>query len=432
MTRYFFVFIILFNLIDTQIASGKGKDRQASEAEYLEAQIGVYQGEEAPPEDESFVRNYEHSDYEFDHSPSSKGKLLINDSFPAYRQFRGSCVGHAVSTAFSFEIAKLTHDVDFSNYKSSMVSNLSNPYWLWDKQIIGDGEKGANCWKALQILAYHGCPTIKALATPKSRDDSVLTWRPAYNARPRRVNENVVRDSAKYRLKKFGRLSTLSEIKSAIDDEHPVIMGIRCFRHFQFHLRHNGRTIWDRSHRLEDEESAPARENGGTNHAVLCIGYDDVNECLVFLNSWGSAWGDSGRFRVSYNLFEPESSPTFVAKKEDPLYFAGYGYIITEAEVFNFSSSIGESEIDFVPGKIDGGRQFFSVGVSSLPEGSKAFLFLDYSSFSTRGEPIELGNEPQEFSTVADMFIRIECVGKSGERSQHVRFADNRRSNRVK
>ncbi len=35
-------------------------------------------------------------------------------------------------------------------------------------------------------------------------------------------------------------------------------------------------------------------------HAVLIVGYDDVNECFIVKNSWGTGWGESGFFRIDY------------------------------------------------------------------------------------------------------------------------------------
>ena len=36
-------------------------------------------------------------------------------------------------------------------------------------------------------------------------------------------------------------------------------------------------------------------------HAVLVVGYDDVNQCFIVKNSWGTGWGDAGFFRIAYS-----------------------------------------------------------------------------------------------------------------------------------
>jgi C1A family cysteine protease len=42
----------------------------------------------------------------------------------------------------------------------------------------------------------------------------------------------------------------------------------------------------------------PGTRMGG--HAILLIGYDDVNSAFIVKNSWGSGWGESGFFRIAY------------------------------------------------------------------------------------------------------------------------------------
>lgn len=43
------------------------------------------------------------------------------------------------------------------------------------------------------------------------------------------------------------------------------------------------------------------REGG---HEYVGLGVDYEGRFLTFLNSWGSSWGDSGRFRVSFDVFK--------------------------------------------------------------------------------------------------------------------------------
>ncbi len=36
-------------------------------------------------------------------------------------------------------------------------------------------------------------------------------------------------------------------------------------------------------------------------HSVLVIGFDDVNQCFIVKNSWGTNWGEAGYFRIAYS-----------------------------------------------------------------------------------------------------------------------------------
>ncbi|MFA5110080.1 MAG: C1 family peptidase [Desulfobaccales bacterium] len=36
-------------------------------------------------------------------------------------------------------------------------------------------------------------------------------------------------------------------------------------------------------------------------HAVLIVGYDDIDQCFVVKNSWGTGWGEGGFFKIAYS-----------------------------------------------------------------------------------------------------------------------------------
>jgi C1A family cysteine protease len=36
-------------------------------------------------------------------------------------------------------------------------------------------------------------------------------------------------------------------------------------------------------------------------HAVLIVGYDDIDRCFIVKNSWGTGWGEGGFFRIAYS-----------------------------------------------------------------------------------------------------------------------------------
>jgi C1A family cysteine protease len=36
-------------------------------------------------------------------------------------------------------------------------------------------------------------------------------------------------------------------------------------------------------------------------HAIIIVGWDDVEECFIVKNSWGGDWGEDGYFRIAYS-----------------------------------------------------------------------------------------------------------------------------------
>ena len=47
---------------------------------------------------------------------------------------------------------------------------------------------------------------------------------------------------------------------------------------------------------------SPAKEQWLGGHAVCVIGYDDSTRMFKMRNSWGTSWGKSGNFRMSYDI----------------------------------------------------------------------------------------------------------------------------------
>ena len=55
-------------------------------------------------------------------------------------------------------------------------------------------------------------------------------------------------------------------------------------------------------------------------HAVLVVGYDDVNQCFIVKNSWGTGWGEAGYFMIAYSEVGGTSNFAYSA-----LAYDGYG-----------------------------------------------------------------------------------------------------------
>jgi C1A family cysteine protease len=47
------------------------------------------------------------------------------------------------------------------------------------------------------------------------------------------------------------------------------------------------------------------------NHAISIVGYDDAEGCWICKNSWGTGWGESGWFKISYRQCKIDAFPKF-------------------------------------------------------------------------------------------------------------------------
>lgn len=57
-------------------------------------------------------------------------------------------------------------------------------------------------------------------------------------------------------------------------------------------------------------EPVPGKESIG-GHLACIVGYDDSQSCWIVKNSWGTAWGESGFFRIGYNQTSSNSLTMF-------------------------------------------------------------------------------------------------------------------------
>ncbi len=96
-------------------------------------------------------------------------------------------------------------------------------------------------------------------------------------------------------LNGHGRAATMVERKRALMGG-PVIAGMAVFQDFRSYGSGVYRHV---SGNLEGH------------HAVCVIGFDDQRGCWIAKNSWGSAWGDDGFFRIAYGECGIDSQFTF-------------------------------------------------------------------------------------------------------------------------
>ena len=78
---------------------------------------------------------------------------------------------------------------------------------------------------------------------------------------------------------------TVSALKRAVY-ENPIAVGYYIYSDFMYY-------------ESGVYEYVSGRFLGG--HAVLVVGWDDVEECFIVKNSWGEDWGENGYFRIAYS-----------------------------------------------------------------------------------------------------------------------------------
>ncbi|MFH1596045.1 MAG: C1 family peptidase [Pseudomonadota bacterium] len=70
------------------------------------------------------------------------------------------------------------------------------------------------------------------------------------------------------------------------------------------------------------------------NHCVLIMGYDDLNQCFVAKNSWGTGWGEAGFFKIAYSQCSNGVNFGFYSIAYTPQVACSYG-ISPSSQAFN-------------------------------------------------------------------------------------------------
>lgn len=85
--------------------------------------------------------------------------------------------------------------------------------------------------------------------------------------------------------------TNLEAWKMALASGYPIIFGMTLFGSFDRHKKPGMVPM--------PSATETGRDSHGE-HAMLCVGYSDVDEVFIVRNSWGSSWGDAGYCYVPY------------------------------------------------------------------------------------------------------------------------------------
>ncbi len=82
----------------------------------------------------------------------------------------------------------------------------------------------------------------------------------------------------------------LNQMKGCLASGYPFVFGFTVYESFE-------------SEQVAKDGHAPMPKPGEQvlgGHAVLAVGYDDVNQWFIVRNSWGTGWGMQGYFTLPY------------------------------------------------------------------------------------------------------------------------------------
>jgi C1A family cysteine protease len=182
----------------------------------------------------------------------------------------GSCVGFATVVG----VKEYQEYFDYGEFVEL------SPRYLYQNCKLIDGnpnEEGTSIRSAMKVLAKKGvCEEY--------------LW--AYFANePGKPKTGSDENAARFKIKQYGRLLDLNEIRKCIATVGVAAFGIECFS-----------GIMKTTTGIVPMPSAFETPLGG--HALCAVGYSDKEKLLYFKNSWGIEWGMSGYGRLPYKYVD--------------------------------------------------------------------------------------------------------------------------------
>lgn len=194
----------------------------------------------------------------------------------------GSCTANAIASAHLFNQLKQIREKR-TKLGSSIVPPAFYPSRLFiyynEREIEGTilSDSGAMIRDGIRSCVELGaCPEA--------------SWPYRVHMFKERPLQAAYEQAEKHQVLAYQRLSTLNQCKQCLADGFPFVFGFSVYSSFE--SQYVATTGIVPIPKLSEEQ------RGG--HAVMAVGYDDAEQCLIVMNSWGLEWGDKGYFYLPY------------------------------------------------------------------------------------------------------------------------------------
>jgi C1A family cysteine protease len=185
----------------------------------------------------------------------------------------GGVVGFALAAALEYQILK----------KTGQAVRIS-PREIYNLAKTTPNDSGAQLADGLRVLQTEGA-VLEDVWPYKAGEFS--TKAPPNFASARR-----------FKIAGYAKVKGIDEIKSALQNNGPVIAGISVYESFEtLDVTKTGAVPLPKPKEILV---------GG--HAICIVGFDDEKKTFKFLNSWGSGWGDKGYGYLPYDYLKNNSS----------------------------------------------------------------------------------------------------------------------------
>jgi len=229
---------------------------------------------------------------------------LNSDTIPGYVDFRDymspvenqkslkSCAANAVVSCCEY----------FYNRATNEFKDLSRLFVYYNarfKSSTHDQDSGSAIFDCIESLMVNESGLCAESVWPYNEN--------SVNARPA---NKAYEEGKKFQALEVCNVETnLDSLRGCLAEGYPVVFGLKLFNSFQ---NVGGKGIVPMP--ISDEMS---HDKHGL-HAMLCVGYSDIDRYFIVKNSWGNEWGDKGYCYIPYEYLcnkDLNINTSFIIKK---------------------------------------------------------------------------------------------------------------------
>ncbi len=190
-------------------------------------------------------------------------------------------------------------------------ANIPSPTYIFNKIRGPNCDNGSNIRLALILLRDTGSLSLRQLPYDEAYCGPI----------PQRLDSQV----NDFRISGWSYIEPsrsdifLDNIKGAISNRQPVIIGMRLF--YPNGVRQPGPFDLLKAGQIYRTSDGPQKFASDTNHdfhAMTVVGYDDRRQAFKLINSWKTTWGDRGFGWVDYQTFMNNVEEAWVMQVEPP------------------------------------------------------------------------------------------------------------------
>jgi C1A family cysteine protease len=182
-----------------------------------------------------------------------------------------SCVGNGIATAIEYSAKRNILDC-----KDMIRSRMFIYYNARKLENVTFEDNGCNIRDGIKSINSAGCC-------------SETTWdytEPHLFTMP---DDNAFSEALTHKTVSYTAVD-ITNVKSALNAQYPVVLGMDVFPQFESSDAQSTGTI-----------TMPLPYQGLVGrHCIVCFGFDDEKQVWKCRNSWGEAWGDHGNFTLPY------------------------------------------------------------------------------------------------------------------------------------